>query len=250
MSRVGLARLLVVIIGIGALEVAVRLGIVPRTVIIAPSEMLRQLWSIAVSGRLWQLSRGTMLTVSLAIGLSLVGGTLLGLALHAWPRLRRALDPLLASYYAVPIFVFYPVLIVLFGIGPLPLVGIGSAFGIIVIAFSIVQGLEHMPTAIAKMARVERMGAIETFWSVQRPFLIPYVAHGLKLAVAYAFVGVIGGEFILAPAGLGHAIAFAYNDFDNPTMYALMLFVILVVTTINLSLHGLETRVRRRRGLT
>lgn len=249
MTRIGLIRLLVLVAACGALEGSVRFGLVPRTVIIPPTEMAVKLWSLAASGQLWKLSRGTMLTVLMAIALSLIAGTLLGVALNAWPRLRRALDPLLASYYAVPIFVFYPVLIVLFGMGPLPLVGIGSAFGIIVVAVSVLQGLEHLPVAIAKTARVERMGALETLLVVRLPFLAPYVMHGLKLAVAYAFVGVIGGEFILAPAGLGHAIAFAYNDFDNPTMYALMLFVILAVTSINLALHGLETRLRQRRGL-
>ena len=40
----------------------------------------------------------------------------------------------------------------------------------------------------------------------------------------------IAAEFIMAPSGLGYAIAYAYNNFDNRTMYALMLFVIVLVT--------------------
>jgi NitT/TauT family transport system permease protein len=37
--------------------------------------------------------------------------------------------------------------------------------------------------------------------------------------VAYSFIGVIAAEFILSGDGIGHEIAFAYNNFDNRTMY-------------------------------
>jgi NitT/TauT family transport system permease protein len=122
-------------------------------------------------------------------------------------------------------------------------------FGIIVIALSLAQGLDRLPPVVVKFGEIERMSPLELTWRIRLPFVLPYMMHGLKLAVAYAFVGVIGGEFILAPAGLGHAIAYAYNDFDNPTMYGLMFFVIALVTTINLALHVVEKRMRRRRGL-
>ena len=38
------------------------------------------------------------------------------------------LDPLLASWYAVPFFVFYPLLVALFGLNALPLIAIGVIF--------------------------------------------------------------------------------------------------------------------------
>ena len=40
----------------------------------------------------------------------------------------------------------------------------------------------------------------------------------------------IASEFILARPGLGHVIAYAYNDFNNPRMYALMLLLLIVAT--------------------
>ena len=72
--------------------------------------------------------------------------------------------------------------------------------------------------------------------------------HRLKLALAYSFIGVIAGEFILSGGGLGYSIAYAYNDFDNQTMYALMMFVLIVVTVVNARAHVWEQRLLRRRG--
>ena len=50
----------------------------------------------------------------------------------------------------------------------------------------------------------------------------------------------------MASSGLGYAIAYAFNNFDNRTMYALMLFVMVVVITLNMLLHGWEQRLLKR----
>ena len=55
-------------------------------------------------------------------------GFALGAIIHALPRVRRAVDPLLASYYSIPFFVFYPLLIALFGLNTIPLIVIGFVF--------------------------------------------------------------------------------------------------------------------------
>jgi NitT/TauT family transport system permease protein len=70
----------------------------------------------------------------------------------------------------------------------------------------------------------------------------------MKLAVAYSVIGVVAAEFILATAGVGKRIAFAYNDFDTRTMYALMLLIIVAVMVLNGLLHGWEQRLHRRWG--
>jgi NitT/TauT family transport system permease protein len=78
------------------------------------------------------------------------------------------------------------------------------------------------------------------------PSAAPHLITGVKLAVAYCVIGVIAGEFILATAGLGHAIAFAYNDFDNKTMYGLLVLIVTLVIAINSLLHLSEQRLYAR----
>jgi NitT/TauT family transport system permease protein len=83
---------------------------------------------------------------------------------------------------------------------------------------------------------------------VRLPAAAPHILSGLKLAVAYSFIGVIAGEFILSTSGIGHEIAFAYDNFDNPRMYALILFVLGIVTLFNMAVFAWERRMLRRRG--
>ena len=49
--------------------------------------------------------------------------------------------------------------------------------------------------------------------------------------------------------GMGYEISFAYTDFDNATMYPLILLIIVVSVGINALLGSWEQSLMRRRGL-
>jgi ABC-type nitrate/sulfonate/bicarbonate transport system permease component len=61
-------------------------------------------------------------------------------------------------------------------------------------------------------------------------------------------IGIVAGEFILATAGIGKRIAFGYQDFDNKTMYGMLLLLLLLVTVVNGALSHWEKRLHRRFG--
>ena len=103
--------------------------------------------------------------------------------------------------------------------------------------------------AIQAAARVAGMGPLRTALMIKLPCAAPQFFTGAKLANAYSFIGVIAAKFIMSTSGLGYSIAYAFNNLDNRTMYALMLFIIVLVTCINAGFHIWERRiVRRRRG--
>ena len=59
-------------------------------------------------------------------------------------------------------------------------------------------------------------------------YAAPYLLTGAKLAVAYAFIGIIGAEFIMSRGGMGYEISFAYTNFDNATMYPLIVLILFL----------------------
>lgn len=242
-------RLALVAGALAALEIACRTGLLGRLTAVPPSEAARALVQLQRSGAMNEHLASTARDVAAALSLSIAAGFVAGVALHALPRLRRALDPLLASYYAVPIFAFYPLLMVVFGMNELPIVAIGFLYAVVAMVMSTLNGLDRIPPVLVKVARMHRMGRVATALRLQLPAAAPYLFTGLKLAVAYSFIGVIASEFILAGSGIGYAIAYAYNNFDNRSMYALMLLLVASVTAVNLTLHVWERRLFERRGV-
>ena len=66
--------------------------------------MVTSLWQILRSGRFNSDIVFTIYNTITAVLLAVVGGFFIGALLHALPRVRRAIEPLLSAYYAVPIF--------------------------------------------------------------------------------------------------------------------------------------------------
>jgi NitT/TauT family transport system permease protein len=249
MTRVGWIRLGVIAAAVALLEAACRLGLIDHRVVIPPSEMAAALWRLLLSGQLDDVMARSFGIVVLAVLIAVVAGFALGLAIHALPRLRAALDPFFATYYAVPIFIFYPVMVAIFGLSVIPILLMGVASAIVAMVIATLNGLDRVPRVLGKVARVHRMGRIATALRLKLPAAAPHLFTGVKLAVSYAFIAVIASEFILAPAGLGRLIADAYADFNNPRMYALMLLLVVVATVVNMVLHALDQRWAERRGI-
>ena len=249
MSKVGWIRLAVIVIAIALLEFFCRIGAIDHHVLIPPSEMADALVRLLIAGSVNGEIARTFGIVIVAILIAVVAGFVLGVAIHAMPRVRQALDPFFATYYAVPIFIFYPVMIVIFGLSVMPIVLMGVATAIVAMIIATLNGLDRIPRVLTKVARVHRMGTVSTALRLKLPAAAPHLFTGVKLVVSYAFIGVIASEFILAPAGLGRVIADAYSDFNNPRMYALMLLLVIVATVVNMLLHVLDQRWAERRGV-
>lgn len=248
MSKATWIRTVVLIGAVGALEIACRSGTIPASMVIAPSAMVVALVETLQSDDIGAHLSQTLSAVAIAMSLSIVGGFVIGFILNWVPFLRRAFSPFLAAYYAIPHFAFYPLLIVIFGLGSTPLIVLATLFAMVAMILATMAGLDRVPRVLLKTARIHRLSLLDEIWRIRLPAAAPHLLSGLKLAVAYSFIGVIAGEFILSTSGIGHEIAFAYDNFDNPRMYALILFVLAIVTTFNMAVYAYERRLMRRRG--
>lgn len=241
-------RILVMVVFVGALEIGCRTGLISRITMVPPSEMAMRLIELLRTGAATDDILFTLRNILAAISASVVSGFILGAIIHALPRLRSILDPLLTSYYAVPIFVFYPLLIVIFGINAIPLIVIGAMFGVVAMIVNTLTGLDRVPRALEKTGRIFKLGRVQQLLLISIPAAGPYFITGVKFSIIYATIAVIAGEFILSARGIGYRVAFAYNSFDGRTMYALLLLLLTTVTILALSLHAFEKRLHRRWG--
>ena len=245
-----LVRIIVIVGAVALLEILCRTGVIPNFTVIPPSAMAQSLWNILASGKFSEDITATLANVGIAIAAAMVVGVAAGTLLQSWPAARRTFDPLFATYYAVPMYAFYPLLLVIFGLGDFPQIAIGFLLAVMAVVINTLNGLDRVPAVLLKTARVHRLGLVSAALRVRLPYAAPYVFTGFKLAVAYSFIGVVGAEFITSSRGIGYEISFAYNNFDNAVMYAMILFILLLVISVNMSLHAWEKRLlaRRRRA--
>lgn len=161
--------------------------------------------------------------------------------------MNRILSPYLVSYYAVPVFALYPLFILLFGIGSLPIVLIGFCFGVVVILVNAAIGFAKVDQEVyPKVGRSMRLSGPRLFCVIYLPAATPFLFTGLKLGFIYATIGVIAPEFIISTRGLGHVIDRSYRNFETANMYAGILLVVGVALLVNTLLIRIETRIQGR----
>jgi NitT/TauT family transport system permease protein len=236
-----------IVLGIALLcEFVTRAGLVDRQTLIPPTVMVTRLLALMQDGEFWSETAFTATNIVIAFLLAVVAGLALGILLHRLARIRRALEPMIASYYALPFFVLYPLFIVIFGMNALPIIFVGFLYAVMAMITGTLSGLDRVPRVFVKVGQTYRLGRVRQALMIQLPAAAPYVFTGAKLAFGYAITGVIGSEFILSNNGLGYQIAFSYNNFDDQTMYGLLVFVLVTVSILTLLLHAGERRIQHR----
>jgi NitT/TauT family transport system permease protein len=240
------ARVAIVVAAGLALEILCWVGVVPRQIVIPPSEMLLSAWQILASGQIKSDLYFSLANIGIAIVVSVVGGFLVGLVIYSAPPLQVTLEPLLTSYSAVPPIVFYPMLIVIFGLNRVPQVLIAVMFGLVPMAINTINGLHRIRPVFLKVGRVHRVSVFASVLRIQLPAAAPYLFVGVTLAVSYSIIGVISTEFILSASGIGHQISFAYDNYDNRAMYGLVVLLLGIATLLNSTLRHYSQRMLER----
>ena len=191
-------------------ELVVRAGLVRRVTLSSPSLIATAaVDQLFITGNLWpHLFRSSQQFV-LGLGLALVTGVLLGLALGMFRRLNYLLDPWLSALYATPTIALAPLIILILGLGlesKVFIVWLEAIFVIVVSTMAGVRAAESRFLEIAKSFGATRWGA---FTSVIVPSSVPFIITAARLGTTRGLVGVVVAEFLSSNAGIGFYINFS-----------------------------------------
>ena len=239
---------LVSLAGLVLLEVVTRLGLISPVDLIPPTEMAARAAALLADGAF--VADQLLPTVGL-IALTFVLAGVLGIAVayllwsSSW--CRRALQPYLNVYYAVPIFAIYPILVVLFGTGRVPIVLVSTAFSVVIIITNTLIGFNAVPETVHKLAWSRRLDQRRYLTKILLPAAAPDIATGLRLGLVYATIAVLATEFIISTHGLGHFISEAYETFRIADMYAGIVLICLLALVLNVTVAAVLNRIDWRR---
>jgi putative hydroxymethylpyrimidine transport system permease protein len=183
----------------------------------------------------------TLREVLLGFAIAVVAGLGVGIALHLWATLRRAVYPILIASQSVPTVVLAPVLALLlgFGIGPkLAIIGLFCFFPIVV---NTIDGLASVDRDYTRMMLTLDGTRAAIFRRVEFPAALPTIFSGVRIAATYAAIGAVFGEWAGSDAGLGFTMLQAQGRLDTPLVFA----AVLLVSLIAIGLFALVSLVER-----
>jgi len=238
---------------LGAWELYVDLSGVAPYLLPAPHGVLAALWE---SGDLiWRNFRVTAEEVVLGLGLALLGGSALAVAIHLSPLLRRAVYPLAVGSQAVPIPVIGVLLVFWWGFGIFPklvVIGLICFFPVVV---TTVDGLASVDPDQLKLLRTLDASRWQAFRFAELPAALPAALSGARIALAVGVIGAFIAETTTPTSGpypgLGREIITDVN-LQTSRAYAgtvvLFLFAIACFYTLSLAERRLAPWTRRQRG--
>jgi len=206
----------------------------------SPAEIADALWQdrTLTAENAWV----TLREILLGLGIALVVGVAVGLAMHLSKVARDTLSPLIVASQAVPIIVIAPILVIWFGYGIWPKAAVVALICFFPVALGVVAGLRSADPAATKMMRTLDASRAQILWRVESPWALPSFFTGAKVAVVIAPIGAVFGEWVGANQGLGRAIIY-----DNAQLQTASLFAdVVALAAMALVLYGLLALAERR----
>lgn len=235
------------IVLLALLELAPRAGWVDEFSLPPLSKFLPRAGELVVDGEFWSHDLfPSLLAIALSFVVASILGIVLGLLIWRFPLLRRTVDPWLTTYYAIPTFALYPLLVVVVGVGLVPIVALGALLAVVAVITATIDGLDATPRPVLRLADSLQLSPWSRTTKILLPAALEQVSVGLRLALSYSLIGVLASEFVLSTHGLGHFISDAYNSFHIVDMYAGIVLVFVLALAVNWVVGGLLIRRQRR----
>ncbi len=184
----------------------------------------------------------TFTEVATAMVIGGLAGLAVGLALGANPFLSGAFERFLYYLGPTPKIIFFPLMIMWFGVGPGSKVAMGTISCFFPVALSAAAGVRQIDKVLIRVGRSFRVNTWQMVTKIYLPAMREPIINGVRLGLGVAVIGTLLAETKLSNQGLGFLIINAYTIFDMPRMYALLILLFMV----SIGANALVSRMSRR----
>ena len=230
----------------GAWYFATQSGSISALFLPKPANVYATLERLMQTASFWSAVTVTITTILKAFAIAIVAGLVVGYAVTRSKLATQVIEPVIAGLFTVPITLFFPMFILVFGIGTGSKVAYGATYAFFPIALNTIAAFANMEERYLRAARSMGAGRFDTFRHVLLPGTLPVLITGMRIGFFICFASVLGGETISSVAGIGRNIALAAELMESARMYAWIVFVIFTSVTLNLLVYSLENHIRSR----
>ena len=222
-----------------AWEAYVRLSGIEPVLLPAPSRIATALWDYRADAArhavptIVETVVGFLIAVALAIASAV--------AMDRVPAVRRSVEPILVTSQTIPVIAIAPLFLLWFGFGLLPKILVVVLVTFFPVVVALLDGFAQASRDATDLLRSYGATDGQAFRKLRWPTALPSLFIGLRIAVVYAVIGAVFGEYVGAKEGLGIWMQLSQNAFRTDLVFA----AIVVTSAVSLVLYWVVGLIRR-----
>lgn len=190
-----------------------------------PSNIIPVFFPVLTSPAMLEQAWATLAAVVQGLAISIVGGTIMGLAMGRVRFVDRLLRVYVTGLYAMPMTAILPLLTIWLGYSAQARLATIVFASIFPIAMSVCDGARSVPHEYLEVARSYRARWNHIWFGITLASSLPYLFAGMKLAVGRALIGAVVAEFFISVDGLGFYILFNTRTFHHNAAFVAVILL-------------------------
>ena len=171
--------------------------------------------------------------IGIALAIGGLSGLAVGILLGANRFLSKAFEPYLYYLGPTPKIIFFPIMIMWFGVGPESKIALGSLSSFFPVVLSVAAGMRQIDKVLIRVGESFRASAMQMVFKIYLPAMRHPIINGVRLGLGFALIGTLLAETKLSNKGIGFLIIQAYSVFDMPRMYAMLIVLFVLAIGAN-----------------
>jgi len=231
--RIWALRIAFVLAALAAWEALAASGLLFRDVVPSLGAIGNALVRVLGSADFYANLAVTAQEIGVAVIIGGIAGLATGILLGANRFLSQAFEALLLYLGPTPKIIFFPVMIMWFGVGLGSKIAMGAVSCFFPIAISTAAGMRQIEPVLIRVGRSFRASPSQMVRCIYLPAMREPIVTGLRLGLGVAIIGTLLAETKLSNRGLGYLVIQAYALFDMPRMYALLILLFVLAIGVN-----------------
>lgn len=235
-------------IGLGIVALLVWQGIassgsIPSFLLPAPADVVRTFWRSLMNGLLVSYTLATLEESLVGFALGACIAVPLGYGIARSRLMSRAVEPYLAASQAIPAVALAPLLSIWLGFGLASIVVLCALIVFFPAVVTTALSVRLLDRDTLDAARTDGAGWWALLRHIELPLALPGIMAGLRTSLTLSITGAVVGEFVVSDRGLGGLLGIARGQFDSALVFATLLMLALLATTLYLLAWLIEWRI-------
>ncbi|MFH1397114.1 MAG: ABC transporter permease [Candidatus Omnitrophota bacterium] len=212
-----------------------------HNVLPSPWEVVRMGAELFRRGELVRHIWATVRRVAIGFSLAVLIGIFLGGLMGLNSAMKERLKLIIVLLRPIPPFAWIPLGLIWFGIGEAEMIMIIIISSVFFVAIHTLYGIERIDFRLKQAAKSLGSNRWDLLKRVVLPSLLPELFYGMRLALGFCWVAVVGAEIVGSVSGLGYLIL----DSRNRGLPQMAILGMMLIGFIGLSMDCILVKVKK-----